>query len=527
MLSGELAARVEKAFARGSGHGLLQLGAGEVETILPPAFAYWREFGARYVTALCAIPEAGEGSAPIRVSELPEAELEQLALAAPLMTGAEYLSADSLAALWRAMNAALGAELKEAGVGVQDFLKRRHPAWNLVGRVHFNLAENRNDEQAPFAFLATYTTRLVANARAEHVPLGQALCDYAGAANRDRLLSLLMPVQRAAERCPWLKAMVDGGDIYHPLRWSPQDAFQFLRDVPLLEGAGVVVRMPASWRMNRPTRPQVKATVGGKPPSQLGLEALLDFRMEVTLEGETLSPAEIRQLLAQSDGLALIRGRWIEVDHVCLQRTLERFQAIEGATKTGGLPFGEAMRLLAGARVSSDASTEAAVADWSEVVAGPWLAETLEGLRRPEEAARVDPGKALRGYTAALSARRCAVAASARESAARRLPGRRYGLGQDDPDLVIAAGCQGRDPPAQAESFGGACFAVGQLDLGNRPVRAGSRGAGRPSVSAVGRGTQGFGARTAGGNRSGDHQLRIARTYGVAYGYLLAPGHPR
>ena len=397
MLSGELEARLEKAFARGSGHGLLQLGAGEVETILPPAFAYWREFGARYVTALCAIPEAGEGVAPIRVSELPEAELEQLALAAPLMTGAEYMSAESLAALWRAMNAALGAELQEVGVGVQDFLKRRHPAWNLVGRVHFNLAENRNDEQAPFAFLATYTTRLAANARAQHVPLGQALRDYAGAANRDRLLSLLMPVQRAAERCPWLKAMVDGGDIYRPLRWSPQDAFQFLRDGPLLEGAGVVVRMPASWRMNRPARPQVKATVGGKPPSQLGLEALLDFRMEVTLEGETLSPAEIRQLLAQSDGLALIRGRWIEVDHARLQRTLERFQAIEGATKTGGLPFGEAMRLLAGARVSSDASTEAGVADWSAVVAGPWLAETLEGLRRPEEAARVDPGKALRG----------------------------------------------------------------------------------------------------------------------------------
>ncbi|MGH8628511.1 MAG: hypothetical protein ACREYC_25685 [Gammaproteobacteria bacterium] len=90
MLSGELAARLEKAFARGSGHGLLQLGASEVGTILPPAFAYWREFGARYVTALCAIPEAVEGGAPIQVPELPEAELEQLALAAPLMTGAEW-----------------------------------------------------------------------------------------------------------------------------------------------------------------------------------------------------------------------------------------------------------------------------------------------------------------------------------------------------------------------------------------------------------------------------------------------------
>jgi hypothetical protein len=40
--------------------------------------------------------------------------------------------------------------------------------------------------------------------------------------------------------------MVDAGEIYHPLRWSPAQALAFLKDVPALEGAGVVVRMPAS-----------------------------------------------------------------------------------------------------------------------------------------------------------------------------------------------------------------------------------------------------------------------------------------
>ena len=46
--------------------------------------------------------------------------------------------------------------------------------------------------------------------------------------------------------------------------------------------------------MNRPAHPQVKATVGGKAPSHLGMDALLDFRMEITIEGETLSKAEIK-----------------------------------------------------------------------------------------------------------------------------------------------------------------------------------------------------------------------------------------
>jgi len=68
--------------------------------------------------------------------------------------------------------------------------------------VHFNLAENRGDDEAPFAFLATYTTRLTARATAQHVPLGQALREYAGARARSQLAQLLAPVRRAADGCP-------------------------------------------------------------------------------------------------------------------------------------------------------------------------------------------------------------------------------------------------------------------------------------------------------------------------------------
>jgi non-specific serine/threonine protein kinase len=295
------------------------------------------------------------------------------------------------------MDASFDAELAGAKLSVQEFLKGRHPAWNLVGRVHFNLAENRKDEVTPFAFLATYTTRLSAEAKAQHVPLGKALQEYAGARNRERLLSLLLPVQRAAEHCAWLKAMVDAGEIFHPLRWSPQQALQFLKDVPALENAGVAVRMPANWRMNRPARPKVRATVGGRLPSQVGMDALLDFQMDVTLDGEKLSAAEIKRLLAHSDGLVLIRGKWVEVDHERLRRTLDRFEAIEGRAAADGLSFGEAMRMLAGAGIAENDPGAQADIDWSQTVAGPWLAETLAALRRPGGLARIDPGKSLQG----------------------------------------------------------------------------------------------------------------------------------
>src|ERR1022692_1421192 len=373
-LEAEQGSRLEKAFVRGAGHGLLCLGADEVGTALPPVLSYWRELGARYVTALCALPGIGEGGTKPPVPIPADGELDKMAAAVPPMTGAEYLTASVLADLWRGMDAAFDAELADVKLSVQAFLKGRHPAWNLVGRVHFNLAENRKDENVPFAFLATYTTRLSAEAKAQHLPLGKALQEYAGARNRQRLLSLLMPVQRAAESCPWLKTMVDAGDIFHPLRWSPQQALQFLKDVSALESAGMVVRMPASWRMNRPARPQVKATVGGNAPSQLGMDALLDFRMEVTLEGESLSKAETKRLLAHSDGLALIRGKWVEVDHERLNRTLEHFEAIERRAAADGLSFGEAMRMLAGAGIAGDGAAGQEDVDWRQTAAGPWLA---------------------------------------------------------------------------------------------------------------------------------------------------------
>ncbi|MDH3288203.1 MAG: DEAD/DEAH box helicase [Betaproteobacteria bacterium] len=395
-LAAGVALRLQVSFARGTGHGLVDLGATEVGTALPPVFGYWRDFAARYVTAVCAASDPGASPTQIRIAAPSPQVLESLAAAVPPMTGAEYATASVLHSLWNEIETAFQAELAASTVSVQDFLRSKNPAWNLVGRVHFNLAENRRDEEAPFAFLATYTPRLSAQARAQHLPLGEALREYAGTANKEKLLSLLLPVQRAAEKCTWLKALVDAGEVFHPLRWSSREAFQLLTDLPVLESSGVVVRVPGTWRGNRPPRPQVSATVGDKPPTGLGMDSLLDFHMRVTLDGETLTATEIRRLLAGSDGLALIRGRWVEVDREKLGRMLEQFREVERTAANSGLSFAEAMRMLAGANVAAGAAATGVDPDWVSVAAGPWLAETLKALRSPEGLVRIDPGRELK-----------------------------------------------------------------------------------------------------------------------------------
>src|SRR6059036_3542918 len=153
--------------------------------------------------------------------------------------------------------------------------------------------------------------------------------------------------------------------------------------------------MAASWAGNRPLRPLVTATIGGRAPSVVGRDALLDFDMAVTIEGAALTAREVKELLAGSEEMALIRGRWVEIDRGRLRRTIEQFRSVQRAAADDGLAFGEAMRLLAGADIGNGAggpeggdggsgggdlagagAAGGDGADWSRVVAGPWLSET-------------------------------------------------------------------------------------------------------------------------------------------------------
>jgi hypothetical protein len=181
-LDDAVADRLEKHFTRDCGHGLLQLGVGEAGSNLSPALAWWRAFAMRFVVALCACDDAEQTKKPnYAPAPLPVQTLAALIDEASPMQGAEYLQPGALEALWRGMERALGAELAESGLSLQEFLSNRDSRWRLVGRVHFNLAENRKDPDYPFAFMATYTSSLAAHGALRHLPLGQALRQYAGA----------------------------------------------------------------------------------------------------------------------------------------------------------------------------------------------------------------------------------------------------------------------------------------------------------------------------------------------------------
>jgi len=389
-LDPDAARRVAKAFALGAPDGLLLLATRELDTILPAAAAWWRELARRYLTQLCHTPglESVRDISPL--SAPPEPQLVELANSAPPMRGGEYLHPDLITRLWLELDQRVRADIARHPEGAGAWLKQRHPLWRMVGRVTFHLAENKRHPTHPFAFMATYASRLSSQSKVQHLPLGRALQEYAGAGNKTALLNLLAPIQKAATQSAFARELVESKRIFKPLAWSPTEAFRLLQDVPILESAGVIVKLPDWWRNGRPPRPRVSVRVGQNRGDGFGAETLLDFSVETTLEGEPLTDAEWRALLDSADGLALIRGQWVEVDADKLRETLDHWKQVESLTRRDGLTFLEGMRLLAGFPAAGAGDQDAgrdASAEWTGVQPGPWLEGVLSELRDPARAA--------------------------------------------------------------------------------------------------------------------------------------------
>jgi non-specific serine/threonine protein kinase len=397
--SGALA-KIERAFSGGEGAGLLHLATVDLKGALPPSLAFARTFAQRYFTQLCHLAEPQAVSDDPLVAPPDDEELGAIVLNAPPMKGFEYLDASALKHAWLDLDSQVRAQVAAHARGLRHYLQHKNPEWQLVGRITFRLAENKRDEEYPFAFLATYASGITEHGESNHVPLSRALQEYAGAANRKRLVALLTPIRAVCEKLEWVRALVESGDVYQALAWTPQEAHRFLRDVPALEAGGLVVRIPNWWKAAKPPRPQVSVRVGDQKRAALGADALLDFSVGMSLDGQPLTEAEKKVLLSSTSGLVRLRGQWVEADGEKLAAALAHWNRVEKSARSGELSFHEGMRLLAGVAEAADIAGDVAdpVREWSGIEAGDWLHDVLARLREPEKEEDI----ALNGLQASL-----------------------------------------------------------------------------------------------------------------------------
>ncbi len=399
----ELAARFAAAFSEGQAAGLLHL-SGLADTIaLTPELAFFRSVARRLVTAIghlteearAAFVEAESRRDMERLVPPPDPlALEVIMATAPPMHGLEYLGAATLRELWFDLASAVCQRAAGLKGGLAAVLAVADPRLHLLGKVTFHLAENRRDEARPFAFLATYAHRLSASSTVQHLPLANAVEESADRRDQAKLVELLAPVRAAAQRSSLIREWLDSRTIFAPHAITIGEAHRFLHDVPAMEESGLAVRVPDWWQRRSPPRPTVQVRLGEGEPSVIGVDGLLDFSVTLALDGEPLSKGEVRDLLAGTESLTLLRGRWVEVDRQRLREALEQWKQLE-REHAQGIDFVSGMRLLAGADFGTNEAAGESVVEWSHVTAGGWLRDTLASLRDPQGRPGCEPGRGL------------------------------------------------------------------------------------------------------------------------------------
>ncbi len=382
---------LNRAFEKGSGHGLLFLEGAEGEST-EDALSYWKNFSRLYLSYFIATPDLEARDITINpvAIELPTEDIDRLLLTVPPMKGGEYLNRESLTTLWGALEEALRIEITESRKSIPAYFSERHSAWNLLGRVCFHLAENKKSEETPFAFLATYAHEISKAGKAQHLPLSRALEEYAGLKQKNILLRLLSPLQKASQESAFIKDCIDTGDIYHTLAWTPKETYQFLKDVPIFEKSGIAVRVPNWWRAKQGNRPQVAIRIGEKTPSGIGFNALLDFSMSVMLEEDELSAKDIEDLLSRGENLVFFKGQWVEVDKEKLSDILSKWKTVAKSVKNNGLTFAEGMRMLSGVDSGALGAVEDDTKASVRVLSGEWLSVSLKQIQDPEMDSKIE-----------------------------------------------------------------------------------------------------------------------------------------
>lgn len=297
-----------------------------------------------------------------------EEKISRLLKMVPIALGSEYVNEEWMGHIFQELLLVFRSEIKEFNGSIALYFESKYQRLNIPERVFFHLVENRNDD-VPFAFMATYTT-MDASGKMRHMPLKYAMTEFEG--KREQLLDLLSCLNRSAEKSAFVATLMESGEMFYPIRLDEKEAYQFLKDVPVIEEAGILCRIPNWWR-KRAQMLQSSIVLGEDKPSMVGAESLVMMQPKLSIDGETVTEEEIRSLLEQTEGLAFLKGKWIEVNHARLEELLRKVENGEGT-----LSLFDALRLESG-------TDESALFDGDTIIEnGEWLEQLLAKMKNPE-----------------------------------------------------------------------------------------------------------------------------------------------
>ena len=346
---------------------LYTLGSGPRPDNLTPSASFLYTFSASFFKSLTELPELEVARDKAKVV-LTDEKIDTLLDAVPFGLGSENITANWLKKIYKKFQKQYEEEIKAYQGTVDMYLAEKNQNLHVPERIFFHLVEQNNDPSFPFAFMATYASK-GDDGKIHHFPLTYALTEYK--TDRKKLLELLSCLNKAADVCPLIAGFMNSGELFHPLKLSATEAFDFLKHIDDIEKAGILCRIPNWWR-RKAMNVTMSMKMGNDKPSLLSFDSILSITPSLTIDGVELSEKDIRKLLSMTEGLAFLKGKWIAVDHAKLKDLLKRMHSSD-----------DTITLLEALRKEMD-ENEADADNGILVSNGQWLNELLSKLRHPE-----------------------------------------------------------------------------------------------------------------------------------------------
>lgn len=336
---------------------------------LHPSASFLYQVSEAFFDALTSLSELA--IAPLdSVVEVSDDIWEKLCRNIPFVIGSEFLDRAWVSGVFVKLQAVFAHEIAVYDGSVKLYLAEKNQNLRMPERIFFHLVEDHKGVY-PFAFLATYATKDEQGV-IRHLPLQYALTEFKD--HRDRLLSLLACLNKVASVSALIDGFMQSGELFHPLGLSECEAYAFLKDIEAIEKCGILCRIPNWWRKKYASI-QVQLQVGGKKASLLGFDSLLEVQPKLMVHGMELTEKEIQDLLLRTEGLAFMKGKWIEVNHAKLQKMLEELHS-----EHKSLTMMEAMRMNLHDHEEDEAYS---------ITNGEWLASLFQKLRVPSKISEV------------------------------------------------------------------------------------------------------------------------------------------
>ena len=308
-------------FSKSKGDFLLELAFSENDE-LSESMTFLKHISQEYVKAVFNDSNFLFLDIPIEMG-LTNSVIDNIVENVPYVLGSQYVDSTWVRDQVDLLNRSYVLACTSSGDSPRAFFARRSRNIVIPSRVYFHLVENKQRDNYPFAFLATYTVLI--NGKATHAPLKNALREMP---DKKDLWTLIKSINDISNHSAFIKHLLDSGEIFYPIKFTNEEAYSFLKEINLYERHGVICRIPNWYNDNNNS---IKVDLDEKKLFQQGIinkETINAFAPQMIYHGIPISVDEARDLLSRKEGLEQVKGRWVENNHQQLEAMIAEYESL-------------------------------------------------------------------------------------------------------------------------------------------------------------------------------------------------------